>query len=985
MTPVWRRLDGEAAISRDKPRPAEKLPPMLQLGRPAAVVAFVLAASLRAGPWPEVQSDLAPDPSVRWGVLANGLRYAVRHNPEPKGRASLRLLVAAGSIEERESERGLAHFIEHMAFRGTREHPNGGLTTELQRLGVGFGPDTAAFTFWDHTIYQLELPDTSEPTLLEGLGVFREYAQDISFDPGLIDRERDVILNERDTRDTPMARAADANMELLWPGSLQVRRKPIGLPENIRRFTRDQFLDYYDAWYRPERMAVVVVGDVDPDAVARLIGSAMEGVKARGPARPDEMALAPADCGKPDVRVFIDQGLPGADCEMEHPFPEATAPDTHARRVAQLRRAIAFSILQHRAAKLAKNSDGRFVVPAAAVSNPVSGWALAALGASGRIDNWKTFMADLDREHRRAFTYGFTAAELAVARTSFAAAYEDSVRTSATWHSDWIAGAIAGSIVKGTVFATPSAIQRDLEADLAATTPADCLEEYRRAWTSQSLHVFIATNPTFRVTPREIAETLNTSRSTPATRPAEAEPAAFAYTDFGPAGRIVRSEQVRDLDVWEAEFANGVRLNFKATSFEVGSVQVSLRVGNGRLSQPESKPGLDLLANAIVPTGGLGKHVAEDLQDVLAGHLLSVNFAVDSDALDFNARCAPKDLGLCLQLIAAYLTDTAYRPDAMAQAKASVVSMYASIASSPAGPITMQSTRVLSGGDRRFGTATFPEFGARTIAEVRDWIDPQFREGPIELSVVGDTTWEEASARVGATLGALPRRTERSRVVSSQVLKVPRRPSKPVFVSTTDPSLRQVAITWFCPVPDLSGVHMERRCRLLAALLAERMRVRLRVELGAAYAFAADFEQLDGFPDFSFFVVYTTVAPEHAQRTDELIKSEIKALQRGRFTDDEFERVKLPFLTKREEDTRDNGYWSYTVLRDAQQRPERLAAARDRRSDCAAIGKSDIKTLASRYFDYARWFQFVAYPQVRSPVRQPVRPFGESMKFGTSH
>ena len=964
---------------------AAKLATMLQLCRQAAVVAFVLGASLRAGPWPEVQSDLTPDPSVSWGVLPNGLRYAVRHNAEPKGRASLRLLVAAGSIDERESERGIAHFIEHMAFRGTNEHPNGGLTAELQRLGIGFGPDTAAFTFWDHTIYRLELPDTGESTLREALGVFREYAQDISFEPYLISRERDVILNERDTRDTPGARAQNANLDLLWPDSLQVRRMPIGLAENIQGFTRGQFISFYDGWYRPDRMVVIVVGDVDPDAVVRLVGSAMGGIAARGPARADEIQLAPLDSGRPDIRVFVDQGFPGAECKMEHPFPEPAAPDTHARRAAQLKRALAFAMLQHRAARLSKNSDERFVVPVANVTHPVSGWALATFGASGTIDDWKAFMADLEREHRRAFMYGFTAAELAVARTAFTAAYEDSVRTAATWHSDWIAGLIANSIVEGSVFATPAAAQRDVAADLAAATPADCLAEYRRAWTAQSMDVFVATNPKFRVTAAKIAGALNASRGTPVTRPVETAPAAFAHSDFGPAGHTVGSEQVKDLDVWEARFSNGVRLNFKATSFEAGSVAVCVRVGTGRLSLPESKPGLDLLANAIVPFGGLGRHSAEDLQDVLAGHTVSVNFGVDSDALDFNARYASKDLGLCLQLIAAYLTDTAYRRDALTQVKASLGSMYAAIASSPGGPITMQAPRVLSGGDRRFGTATPTEMSARTIDEVRDWIEPQFKDGPIELSVVGDATWEETAAPVGTTLGALHPRMERSKAMASQMVGAPQKPSQPVYVSTTDQSLRQVAITWFCPVPDLSGVHMERRCRLLAAVLAERMRVRLRDGLGAAYGFDADFIQFDGFPDFSFFVASTTVSPENARITNDFIRSEMESLEEGRLTDDEFEWVKLPFLTKRDEDVRNNGFWSYTVLRDAQQRPDRLLAARDRQADCAAIGRSDVEGLAARYFGHGRWFRFVAYPRVAPEGQAPVLPFGEKVKFGADH
>ena len=462
-------------------------------------------------------------------------------------------------------------------------------------------------------------------------------------------------------------------------------------------------------------------------------------------------------------------------------------------------------------------------------------------------------------------------------------------------------------------------------------------------------------------------------------------PAAFAYSDFGPAGRIVQSERVKDLDVTLSRFENGVRLNFKATAFDAGTVSVCVRVGNGRLSQPESKPGLDLLANAIVPVGGLGRHSVEELQDILAGHTLSVSFAVDSDALDFNARCAREDLGLCLKVIAAYLTDMGYRPEGLPQAKASVAGLYASLASSPAGPISMYSTRILSGGDRRFGVATGTEYGARTIAEVRDWIGPQLTGGPIEMSIVGDTTWEEASAGVAATLGALPRRAGRSEVVAAQVLNAPRKPSKPVYIFTTDPSLRQVAVAWFCPVHDLSGVHMERRCRLLAALMAERIRVRLRVELGAAYGFDADFVQNEGFPDFSYFTVYTAVAPEHARATNDLIGSEMQSLRRGRFTRDEFERVKLPFLSKREEDLRDNGYWSYTVLRDAQQRPERIESARDRQADCASITPADIEALGDLYLDDSRWFQFVAYPHLPSAFRPPVNTFDSGAKLGPVH
>ncbi|HVU24871.1 MAG TPA: insulinase family protein [Opitutus sp.] len=943
--------------ARGAPIPAR----MLRNGR--VLLALLLAAALRGAPWPAVESDLPPDPAVQWGTLPNGLRYAVRPNAEPKGRVSVRLVVAAGSLNERDDERGLAHFVEHMVFRGTRQHPGGRLISALQRLGVGFGPDNTAFTFWDHTIYQLDLPDNTAATLREGLGFFREYAGDVTFDPGLIERERNVVLNERDTRDTPDARAGETNLAFLWPKSRQLQRAPIGLPAQVRAFTRAQFVAFYDAWYRPDRMAVIVVGDLDPALAVRLVTEAFQSLQPRGPPRDDVLPAIPDEASTSNIQVFTDPGLAGASCSLEHPFPDPRAPDTHARRVVQLRRALAFAMLQRRAAKFGRQSDGQLVSPLANVSAPLPGWALASFGAAGKINDWRAFMADLEQEHRRAFLHGFGAGELALARTAFATYYEDAARTAATWPSGWIAGLIANAIVAGTVFTTPAAMRQDLAADLAATTPAECLAAFRDAWSGHAPHVFVSTNPAFRVTAGEIAAALNASRETAVAAPVEAATAAFTYRDFGPPGRVVHEQHAADLDVTQAAFANGVRVNFKPTQFEADTVQIYVRVGTGRLGQPPNLPGLDLLANIVVPQGGLGRHTVEELQDVLASHTVSVSFGVDSDAFDFNARCSRRDLRLCLQLIAANLTDSAYRADAMPQARAQFGSMYASLASSPGGTISLQALRVLSGGDRRFGTPTPTELEPRTIDEVRAWVDPQFKQGPIELGIAGDTTWDEVASAVAATLGALPERQARSAVVNAQQLPVPRRPDRSVYVSTTEPTLHQVALAWVCPVPDLDGMHVERRCRLLADLLEEGLRVRLREELGAAYGCDAAFVQTDGFPNLSYFSVYTAVAPAHAGRADRLIRDEIEKLRKKRFTDDEFERVKLPFLTRRDADLRSNTYWGYTVLRDAQQRPERLAAARDRTADCNAIRRTDLEALAKRYFKNSAWFRFIAYPR----------------------
>lgn len=923
-------------------------------------VSFATAA-LSAEIWPDDSSDLPPDPAVVRGILPNGLRYAIRPNAEPKARVSLRLVVVAGSLHERADERGLAHFVEHMAFRGTRRHPNGAMADELQRRGIAFGPDNTAFTRYDSTIYHLEMPDTTEATLLLGLSVFREYAEDVTFAPELIERERGVILAEKDTRNTPDARAGERNLAFLWPDSRQVQRSPIGTVDAIRRMTREQFVGFYDAWYRPERMAVIVVGDIDPVQVQRLVAETLSPIAPRGPAREEPGDMIPAAASTPDIAIFSDPGLVGASCLLQHPFLDPRLPETRARREEALHRSLAFTMLQRRITKAAERAEGQPISPSASIVSFIPGWSLATLGGTGRITNWESFMSGLEQEHRRAFLHGFTAEELRAGKLALATLYEEAERTATTWPSGWIADRLAQALIEGRRFVTPAAMREDIAPLLEAATVAQCLAAYRETWSKRAPHVFIATHPEFKVSAAEVAAALNLSRTQEVARPEETTATEFAYQEFGPTGTTASHRFLEDLDVHQAEFTNGARLNFKATKFDADSVTVCVRIGQGRLSQPESLPGLDLLANQMVTRGGLGRHTFDELQDILNGHRIRATFNVESDAFEFAARCAPGDLRLCLQVIAAHLTDSAFRPEAQRHVQAMFGSMYANLAAAASGPISVHAPRILAGGDRRFGVPVPDELLQRTLAELTVWLEPQFKQGAIELSIVGDTTWEQAVAAVAPTLAALPPRQPSALPLRKSTVRVAS-PKKPMYVYTTAPQVPQVAIAWFCPVPDFGDIRQERRCLLLAELLAERMRVRLRDELGATYNCSAHFMGYAGFPELSYFGVFAEVSPAQAQAAARVMKNELEALRKKRFSDDEFNRIRLPFLRRREEDLRNNAYWAYTVLRDAQQRPERIAAARDRAQDTAAITRADLEALARRYLKPRASFQFVAYP-----------------------
>lgn len=935
----------------------------------ATLAFFSLSLSYAASPWPVAESDLPAQPGLRQGTLANGLRYAILPNAEPRDRISVRLVVAVGSLHETDEERGLAHFVEHMAFRGTRKYPNGSLTATLQRLGLGLGPDSAAFTFFDHTTYHLELPDAKPGSLREGLKVFREYAGEVTFDPALIERERGVILSEKSTRDTPESRNGMGNLRFLFPASRQASREVIGTTASIRALTREQFTSFYDAWYRPERMAIVVVGNVEPGAVAQLIEEEFASFAGRGEPRPEPPTFAPEKVAGPDVQVFTDTGLVGVGVTLEHPLARTAEDSTQAARVRGLHEGLAFAMLNQRLDRAAREPGATFVTPSASIGRFLPGWHSTAIAAGGKMDDWAQVAADLEREHRRAMMHGFTAEELREAKAVAAASYEQAARTAPTWPSEWLANRLVDSVLEGFVLVAPDTLQRAMAPALAAATPEDCAKAFRDAWTQAAPHVYVAANPSLKVTREQIAEALNQARQRPAPPPKEEAAPVFAYTNFGPAGKLVRDEHVPDLDVRLTRFANGVRANFKATTLDADTVEIRVRIGEGKLTLPVKQPGLDILANAAFTAGGLGQHSSREISRLLAGRSLGYSFVVESDCSVLSARCARRDLLLCLQLLAAHLTDAGYRPESLHEASAQFGSMYSSLASSPGGPIHVQAPRLLFKGDTRFGPPLAAELGSRTLKELSDWLEPQLKRGAIELSVVGDTTWDETREALGRTFGALPARLERQEARSNAALTFAR--TLPAQIYNIDPKLGRAAIACYWPVAEVKDAHDERRCRLLSMVLSDRLRVRLRDELGAAYSPSANFLITEGFAKLNYFTLYAEVEPMRTQQALKIIQREAAALAASGLEADEFTRAHQPFIHEMSDYRRTNAYWGATVLFDAQQNPARLAAARDRTDDVASITPAELTKLAKRYLAPKNAFTFMTVPAVFAPAPPP--------------
>lgn len=925
-----------------------------------------LLASAAGLPAPAA-SDLPADPAVRWGRLDNGLTYALLANPEPKGRASLRLGIAAGSLHEEDDQRGLAHFLEHMAFNGSAHFPPGTLVEFFQRLGMSFGGDTNAFTSFDRTVYQLELPDTTPGRFREAFTYFSDVAGGLLLAAAEIDRERGIILSEKRARDSIGYRQFIGEFEFLLPAARFIQRIPIGREEVINGAPRARLVDYYDAWYRPELMTVVAVGDFDPAAVEAQLRELLAPLAARAPARPAPDLGRVEDAPGLVARLLPEPEAPAVQVSLQTISPYAYEADTAANRLRYLPRGLAFQMLNRRLSILVKQEGAPFLSGSVGATEQFDFYRNASVELSCKPEQWRAALAVGEQELRRALEHGFQPAELREAVAGLRNRLEQAVRTAPTRRSEGLAAELTDTILERNVFTHPAAELALFAPALDQVTLADCLAALRETWDARlGRRLWVTGNLALEGdASAQLIAAYEASRAVAVTPPTTIEDVAFAYTDFGPAGTVAHQQVVADLGATLITFANGVRLNLKPTDFEAGRIRVNVRVGGGRLTEPATQPGLAFLASNAFLLGGLGRHSADDLPRLLAGHTVGTNFSVADDAFVFGATTNRADLTLQLQLLCAYLTDPGYRPEALRTIAKNLAPFYTRLAHAIEGPLQTEAQRLLADGDPRFGIPPQEAVAARTTDDLQAWLDPQFARGALEVAIVGDFDAAEVLAAVARTFGALPAREPKPDYAATRRVAQPAAPLTRAYAVPTTIDKGLVQLYW--PATDGRDAPLSRRLNLLGAVLDDRLRVKIREEMGDTYSPNAGANLSSTYPGFGYLIASATVAPDKARAVADAMRAAAAALHTDGVTEDELLRAKQPVLTAVRESQRTNPYWLGSVLAAAQEEPQRLEWARSRLSDTEGITAAELTALARRYLDPARAHEFISLPAPPPP------------------
>ena len=898
--------------------------------------------------FPEIaDSDLPFDSEYRVGVLDNGMRYIIRANATPPGQGKVQLWVDFGSAAEREDEQGYAHFIEHMAFNGTTNVPEGEMVRLLEREGLAFGADTNASTGFDNTNYRLELPRNDMKLLDTALILMRETASEVLFEDEAVDREKGIILSERRVRDTYQLRNTIDNLGFLYPGSRISQRLPIGIQETIEAADGAALRALYKRYYRPENVALIVVGDYDADAVEAAIVERFGGWE--GEPRLETPPMGPVDLTHEGaVDVFLD---PALDERVTVAANGAWLgqPDTVASRRARVLRQIGYGIINRRLQRLSRLEDPPFRGAGFGTSEFFEEGRTTNLVVAAAEGEWPRALAAAQEEYRRALEFGFTEAEVAEQVANLRQAIESNAAGAATRSNN---GFVTGAVTllrDGQVPTTPASALERWNAHEPEITPESVLGALQA-------ELIPLENPLIRFQGRTAAvggetalrEAWQQGMAIALEASEETETIEFAYSDFGKPGEVVSDTVDERLHIRTIRFANGVMLNLKQTDLQEDRVLVQLNIDGGDMLDTIDDP----LATAMftsLAVGGLGEHTLDELQTVLAGRRVGINVGSADETFRFSGGTTPRDLELQMQLLTAMITDSAFRPTGEAQYYRNVEDWFARLRATPSSALSAEVGTILSDNDPRFSLRPKDESLALTFARLRDTVSDRLESGASEVALVGDIDEEAAIDIVAATLGTLPAREdsfgayEESRQRSFTADRSPR-------TVYHEGQAEQAMLVMVWPTRDDSD-HVENlQLEMLERVLQLEVTDVLREELGQTYSPGVNADQSRTYPGYGTFDISAQVDTAQLDDAREAMLAALDTLRSAPVDEDMLLRARQPLLEAYDDALDTNSGWMGLVDR-AQTEPERIDRFLAGAERLQALTPQNIHAMALRYLD----------------------------------
>lgn len=910
----------------------------------AAAALLLLAQPAQAVDPLPADAKIAADPTVKTGILSNGLRYAIRRNGTPPGALSIRLAMHVGSYNETDYELGFAHYVEHMAFRSTKQAPEGSLDTRFASMGVAFGRDLNATTGLDATIYQMNLPAGGLKNAKIVLEWLRGAADGILFTPTAVEVERGVVLAEIRSRTSPATLMMNATTHFQAPELRSLHRDPGGTEESLKAATAAGLQAFYDRWYRPENATLVIVGDAPEEELVKIAEESFGSWRARGPAgalpAPDKLKARGLDA-----------------LTMSHPSLPAVvsacrgSPLDGARdgSLEQLRTETLSLLWTTILATRLNDSSGKPGSPLLGagpmVNHGLPEARFACLIAVPTDGKWREGLAAAQAELRRFGTAGPTQRELEGAIDTIRGRLRSVQSTAATRTSSALADQIAEAETAQRPFGDPTESLRIFDLLVSGVTPEDVKKTFESEWSGTGpLLALNSAEPvakealTAAWTANEAADQLEAYSDT--------EAAVWAYP-FAKRGKVASRELFPEDGFTRLTFKNGVVLNFKRTPFESDAVEVRIRFGHGERGMRQDERLPTALAAGFFPLGGLGKMDFKQISSVLGEGNWEFKLEPQATGYVLSSSMLREAVPQQLPLLAAFMIDPGFRKVIDEKLPTATDLIYRAYKAEPMAVAQEALDHALFPGQ-----PTLPpreELARYKAADFERILKPVLTRSPIEVTIVGDIDEEEATRAVAYTFGALPRRPRLAAAAGEGPFRRFPATLPPPATGLHEGSGDKAAALMMWPLYIASPERRreEYAIGLLRSIFEMRLLHEVRVVMGKVYSPSVTNMMIDE-ADQGYISASIEATPADIDSLVAATRKLAGELAGGAITQEEVDAARQPLMASNDQALRQNGPWA-AVLSHSVRNPDALFELTRLRADLEALTLEDVRKAAATW------------------------------------
>ncbi len=845
------------------------------------------------------------------GTLDNGLTYMIKEHTTPPGWVAVRLLVTSGSLNEDEDQRGLAHFFEHLAFNGSEHFPPGSLIPTFEDMGVEFGRNLNASTGFDRTLYLVNLPKNDDATLETGLTWASDVAFRISLTPNEIDKERGVITEEWRTGRGAGERIREKMWGSMMPGAKLPARWPIGIIDVINAADSERLQRYYDRWYRPNKMTLMIVGDVNAEAILPTIEKLFN-VPTRdgGTNAPDRSAEITPYADQKSI-VVTDPEFVGCDVDLVYlseGLPGVTTVETFREQQVNT---IASFIFTRRLDNMIQEGGMPFRQASADISPVFRQFTYSSVSASGEPNDWAPSLEIISQEVNRIHQFGAVDSELERAKNAILAGVRQFAAREDTFPSQALAGYAIGVVNNGDTLMSAAQTADVLEDIFPTITLADINASLQKYFDPSRI-AFTLTLPenddVHAPTDEAFLAVATAALAIPVQPYTEEAAVAALMTDAPKAGATVSETTDDELQITTTMFANNVVMHYMHNDLYENTVSVTINIEGGEIEETEETRGLTAAAVAAWNQSATSTLTSPQINDLMSDKNTNVSVSGGSrDSVQLTISGLPDDLEFGLQLAHLLLTDPIVEPSAHANWSNGLLEQINARRFDPSAQLraSLASART---DDIRYAMITEANVKANTIERTTAWMQHLIASNPIEVTVVGDVEFTDMKSLIAQYVGSLSNKETVGSV--AQPLRNLKVHQGPQHIKTTFVSKEPLSMGFICfRGADSADVKEKRLLEVAASILSTRLNREIREERGIVYSIGAVSVPSDVFPDVGLFYAASQCAPENAQQLVDVGMDEFAKFAQDGPSGDEVQTALAQITSNLSQAVQDPGYW----------------------------------------------------------------------------